>query len=279
MKTKQPVLDAALDLFARRGFGETSVQDIGKRANMDGALIIRHFGDKQRLYARVVQLAGDRFLQPMHEHLASNHATLAETLQQWVGALEQCGVSSLIRTGSLANEVSAPAPVVESLNRRLVDFWQRRLSLVSHPLEAPRLRHWDLARLIVAVAPGLAASTKVEASNAATLALTADFAAIVEHMAANSEASTTNGSRAGHAICRTTSSTSPRGEGDEPVSLSPRQLEVLFEVERGASNKGIARELGVTEHTVNYHLKRIYRELSVKRRTEALKVARSRRLI
>ena len=281
LKTKHPTLDAALHLFARRGFQETSVQDIAKRANVDEASVVRHFGDKQRLYAEVVQLAGDRFLCAMHGHLESKSATLAENLEQWVRGLAHAGeTAALIRTGTLAQGDSAPRAVVESLQRRLVDFWQRRLSSISEPVER-RLRHRELAQFIVAVAPVFAAAREAGACRAATPAL-ADFVAAVAHMATDSEAYTMYRSAppVSDAICRSTPSLFPREESDEPVvSLSPRELQVLFEVEGGASNKGVARVLGVTETTVKFHLRRIYRKFGVQRRTEALKAARRRGLI
>ena len=281
MKTKEPILDAALCLFARRGFEETSVQDIAKRANVDEASIVRNLGDKQRLYAHVVELAGDRFLRPMRAHSESNSAPLAETLQQWVRALARGGdVSALISAGSLAHGDSSPGAAVESLNRRLVDFWQRQLDVVVDPLETRPLRGRQLAQLIVSVAAVFAKATKVEASKPAVSALTADFAATVERMAANGEAMTTDRAIPVRcAICRATPSPLRQSENDELVSLSPRELEVLFAVEGGESNKGVARELDVTEETVKYHLKRIYRKLGVQRRTEALKAARGRGLI
>ena len=85
--------------------------------------------------------------------------------------------------------------------------------------------------------------------------------------------------RVRHANCRATPSPHSQEDGDEGVSLSPRQLQVLLEVDNGASNKHIARDLGVTEHTVKFHLSKIYRKLSARRRTEALKAARSQGLI
>ena len=281
LKTKGPILDAALHLFARRGFKDTSVQDIAMRANVDEASIVRNLGDKQRLYAHVVELAGDRFLRPMCAHSASNSARLAERFQQWVLALAQGGdVSALISAGSLAHEGSSPGAVVESLNRRLVDFWQRQLDSVVDPLETRRPRGLQLAQLIVLVAPVFAMGTKVKASKQATSALTADFAATIERMAANRDATTTHGAiPVRGVICRATPSPLRQSENDELVCLSHRELEVLFAVEGGESNKGVARELNVTEDTVKYHLKRIYRKLRVQRRTEALKAARGRGLI
>ena len=278
--TKQSVLDAALHLFARRGFGETSVQDIAKHANVDEASIARHFGDKKRLYAQVVQLAGDRFLRPMHRHLESHPATLAETLQQWVRALVQSGDAAALIRCCLAKGDPPTAAVVESLNRRLADFWQRRLDSVGDSLDAPRSRHHELAQLILAVASAFAVARKASALELAASSLIADFAATVERMVANSEAYSMYGvARAQDVICRVTPNRVPQAEDDKAVSLSPRELEVLVAVERGASNKGVARELGVTVEAVKFHLKRVYRKLSVHRRTEALKAARKRGLI
>ena len=63
------------------------------------------------------------------------------------------------------------------------------------------------------------------------------------------------------------------------IRLSPREQAVLLELSRGHSNKEIARELDTTEHTVKFHLKNLFRKLSVGRRTEALKVAYEHGLI
>ena len=63
------------------------------------------------------------------------------------------------------------------------------------------------------------------------------------------------------------------------ISLSPREMEVLWELSLGRSNKQIARSLYMTEHTVKFHLKNVFRKLSVNRRTEAMRVAREHSLI
>jgi DNA-binding NarL/FixJ family response regulator len=58
--------------------------------------------------------------------------------------------------------------------------------------------------------------------------------------------------------------------------LTPRELEVLRLVAEGLPNKGIARHLGVSEHTVKFHINAILGKLGVESRTEA--VVRATRL-
>jgi DNA-binding CsgD family transcriptional regulator len=53
------------------------------------------------------------------------------------------------------------------------------------------------------------------------------------------------------------------------LQLTPREREVLELVAQGASNKRIAYELGMTRHTVKFHLRGIFRRLGVTNRTEA----------
>jgi DNA-binding NarL/FixJ family response regulator len=51
--------------------------------------------------------------------------------------------------------------------------------------------------------------------------------------------------------------------------FTDRQLDVIRLLIGGHTNKTIARELGLSEHTVKIHLSAIFKELGVSNRTEA----------
>jgi two-component system nitrate/nitrite response regulator NarL len=51
--------------------------------------------------------------------------------------------------------------------------------------------------------------------------------------------------------------------------LTPREMEILGLIAQGFSNKGIARRLGISAHTVKYHLEAVFAKLAVRSRAEA----------
>jgi len=57
------------------------------------------------------------------------------------------------------------------------------------------------------------------------------------------------------------------------TSLSPRELDVLRGIVRGASNKEIAREHGIAETTVKIHVQHVLRKLEVSSRVHAAVIA------
>ncbi len=63
------------------------------------------------------------------------------------------------------------------------------------------------------------------------------------------------------------------------ASISPREQQVLQMVSAGASNQEIAAQLSVSGHTVNTHLKSIYRKLGVNNRARAIAQAQALRLV
>ena len=60
--------------------------------------------------------------------------------------------------------------------------------------------------------------------------------------------------------------------------LTPRELEVLGAIGEGLTNKAIARKLGISLHTVKFHIESLFRKLGARTRTEALARAAERRV-
>jgi len=89
-----------------------------------------------------------------------------------------------------------------------------------------------------------------------------DLAAVLR-TALSSTAFTLWGTETGQA------SEQPPGE----TVLSERETAVLDAVARGLSNREIGRQLWISEQTVKFHLRNIYRKLGIKSRTEALRYA------
>jgi DNA-binding NarL/FixJ family response regulator len=58
-----------------------------------------------------------------------------------------------------------------------------------------------------------------------------------------------------------------------PAGLSEKEVAVLVELCHGHTNKQIAARLWLSEQTVKFHLRNIYRKLEIKNRTEALRYA------
>jgi DNA-binding NarL/FixJ family response regulator len=71
----------------------------------------------------------------------------------------------------------------------------------------------------------------------------------------------------------------PAPDRSEKPQLTPREQEVIELVARGFSYAEIARLQGVTVHTVQTHIKNIYRKLAVRSGREAVYEARQMGLL
>lgn len=68
----------------------------------------------------------------------------------------------------------------------------------------------------------------------------------------------------------------PDAAPDPYGTLSPREQQILAEIARGASNKEIARTLGIAETTVKIHVQHILRKLGLSSRVQAAVYAAGR---
>src|SRR3954465_8725932 len=68
---------------------------------------------------------------------------------------------------------------------------------------------------------------------------------------------------------------------DDPEAplLTRRELDVLGALGEGLSNKAVARRLGISQHTVKFHLESLFRKLGLTSRTEAVRKGLRQRLI
>ena len=57
---------------------------------------------------------------------------------------------------------------------------------------------------------------------------------------------------------------------DAPPLLTPREAEILTLVGQGMSNKAVARALGISVHTVKFHLEALFAKLEATSRAEAV---------
>jgi len=69
-----------------------------------------------------------------------------------------------------------------------------------------------------------------------------------------------------------------QSEADQLVALSRREKEVALAAAAGASNKEIARALGITERTVKAHLSAIFKSLGIRNRVQLSVLVNGERL-
>jgi two-component system nitrate/nitrite response regulator NarL len=57
---------------------------------------------------------------------------------------------------------------------------------------------------------------------------------------------------------------------EPPILLTPREIEVLGALGNGMTNKEVARLLGISPHTVKFHIESLFRKLGAASRAEAV---------
>lgn len=136
--TRQRLLDAALEVFARDGFRGATIERICSRAGANIAAAHYHFGDKRRLYAAVFAYAeriarGDgRAPDVAGTPAARLHAHVASFLHRLLDPNRPAWMAQL-----LAHELIDPTPALDRLVRRRM-----------------RANHEQIAAIIRELAPG-----------------------------------------------------------------------------------------------------------------------------
>ncbi|MGE7113683.1 TetR/AcrR family transcriptional regulator [Lysinibacillus sp. NPDC047702] len=63
---KAVILKSALDLFIRKGYGETKVADIANAADMSMGLLFHYFDSKEKLYEELIRIGCERLKMDFH---------------------------------------------------------------------------------------------------------------------------------------------------------------------------------------------------------------------
>jgi AcrR family transcriptional regulator len=152
--TRQRLLEAALEVFARDGFRGATIERICKKAGANIAAAHYHYGDKRKLYAAVFEHAERRAqadapaeVPPTGPPEARLHAFVAAFLHRLLDPGRPAWMAQL-----LAHELIDPTPALDRLVRRRM-----------------RANHEQIASIIRELAPG----APIDAVRLATLSLVA----------------------------------------------------------------------------------------------------------
>jgi len=118
--TRQRLLDAALEVFAKVGFRQATIQRICRRAGANIAAAHYHFGDKQRLYAAVFEDAERRAeaeQPPARTPTGSPQERLRVHVTSFLRRLLDPGQPAWLAQ-LLAHELIDPTPALDRLVRR-----------------------------------------------------------------------------------------------------------------------------------------------------------------
>lgn len=86
--TKQNILECGLEVFSRKGYAATRVEDIAKQANVTTGAIYHHFGGKSDLYIALVK-KGDARANQLAQQIVEEGGTPATKLRRLLVRLFQ----------------------------------------------------------------------------------------------------------------------------------------------------------------------------------------------
>jgi two-component system, NarL family, response regulator YdfI len=177
------------------------------------------------------------------------------------GAEDVVVAGSATTAEDLSRVASAAAPDVALLDDDGSDAAQ---ALVSNALDGPR--EWAVVLLSDAPLPMPSADGRVPSGSAVLprRATAAEIGAAISAAAAGLIVTHPD------LVPRDGAFAGPGRVAAHSAALTPRELEVLQMLGRGLPNKSIARRLGVSAHTVKFHVGSIMSKLRSSSRTEAV---------
>jgi AcrR family transcriptional regulator len=156
--TRDRILDAAEQLFARRGFDATSVDAIAARANLTAGALYRHFRAKGELLLDVMRRALAAL--PIARHMRADRGR-AELLPDMVALYMAPAARRLrrivIELHTVASRDPRVARLVRDFSKRVAQDTRARIEAGRHEGQLLPLHDPDLAaRLLMVIIAGLA---------------------------------------------------------------------------------------------------------------------------
>lgn len=139
--TRQRLLDAAGEVFSRKGFHDATIREICSLAGANIAAVNYHFRDKQGLYAAVLQYAdrcAGRFAaaSPMLDDRSDPRSGLRGFIHAYMGAMLDVGRSSW-HGRLIAREMMDPSPALDAVIDRNIRPRSELLSALVSRLLGP----------------------------------------------------------------------------------------------------------------------------------------------
>ena len=141
IETQQRVLEAAGEVFAERGFYDTTVREICTRAKANVAAVNYHFGDKASLYRAVLSHARKGAIQEWGKEVPATE-TAEERLHGYVQSL-------LLRMF----DKGQPAWLAKLLTREMVEPTGALDEIVEHQVRPNHLRLKNICAEILGTTP------------------------------------------------------------------------------------------------------------------------------
>ncbi|MEM1109649.1 MAG: TetR family transcriptional regulator [Planctomycetota bacterium] len=145
-RTRTRVIDAALSLFSRRGYGHTSLEMIANELGMTRGAIYGHFKNKLDLYTQLMQLSQTPLYDIMEDALRDDGPpleVLRRFMDQWFDLLEnnprhRASFEILLNKTELTEELSDYLESEYSLTQSMVDGMAELLGRAVKQRDLPR---------------------------------------------------------------------------------------------------------------------------------------------
>jgi two-component system, NarL family, response regulator YdfI len=195
-----------------------------------------------------------------------------ETLSQQVEALDP----DVLVVALPESEDDSLDAVLESLARSLVET-RAAIVLLSDAREAMDALRYGVRGLLPRAANAAMLAAAVSAVAAGLVVLHADVIGTPVTTSAAARRELAEGSALDDAAPARSRPKAARG--DETQDLTTREMEVLHMLAEGLGNKQIAARLGISDHTVKFHVASIFSKLHASTRTEAVMLGARKGLV